>query len=462
MPSEFPEQREAPVPDVPPVTPDARTPIADSAVRSLWTGKVVSWSLLVIAVGGWFLAWLVHRGMHMPFVIEDFGTRAFIVASAAFLLLLLVKIPQWQVADLSGTDRDRFSAENEARRTFAQVVGGIGLVAGLYFTSLQVRSTQDTAAKNEALTRDGQITDRYIKAVQQLGTTDPQNEPVRIGAIFALERIARESKLDHWPIMELLTAFVRQRSSASVAQKESIEIVKKWLAQNRNRARTSGYAIDPDSGVAGRHIVTGSMDRYSPNEVFVDELASFRLWRDVRPTDDVQAALTVIARRTVAYEERDTRRLNLRGANLRGVNLTRAHLESADLEGANLSGAVLDEACLSGADFSDTLEAGTSFIRADLRNAELTTGTVTGVQLRLADLRQANFFAATLKNVPAKMWMDGADLQGAKITPEQLGSPYLETAGAVPVDERGFATTNKSMSLPPKEWNRHCVPKINF
>src|SRR5262249_38284249 len=149
--------------------------------------------------------------------------------------------------------------------------------AGLYFTSLQVRSTQDTATKNEALTRDGQITDRYIKAVQQLGTTDPQNEPVRIGAIFALERIARESKLDHWPIMELLTAFVRQRSSAFVAKKEAIEIAKKWLAQNRNREVTSGYANDPDFGVAGRHSVMGSLIQFSPNEIFVGKSASFRL-----------------------------------------------------------------------------------------------------------------------------------------------------------------------------------------
>jgi hypothetical protein len=141
----------------------------------LWTGATASWILFVVAVGGWILAWLVHRGMGASFKIEDFGTLTFMIASAAFLLLALIKVPQWQIASLSGTDSERFDAENEARKTFAQIIGGVGLVAGLYFTNLQVRETQRATTNNEALTRDGQITDRYIKAVQQLGSTDPQS-----------------------------------------------------------------------------------------------------------------------------------------------------------------------------------------------------------------------------------------------------------------------------------------------
>ena len=33
-----------------------------------------------------------------------------------------------------------------------------------------------------------------------------------MGGIYALERIANESKKDYWPIMEILTAYVRKNS----------------------------------------------------------------------------------------------------------------------------------------------------------------------------------------------------------------------------------------------------------
>src|SRR3982751_6161439 len=35
------------------------------------------------------------------------------------------------------------------------------------------------------------------------------NLEVRLGAIYALERIPRDSERDHWPIMEVLCAYVR-------------------------------------------------------------------------------------------------------------------------------------------------------------------------------------------------------------------------------------------------------------
>ncbi len=38
------------------------------------------------------------------------------------------------------------------------------------------------------------------------------NLEVRLGGIYALERIARDSPKDHWTIMEVLTAYVRENS----------------------------------------------------------------------------------------------------------------------------------------------------------------------------------------------------------------------------------------------------------
>jgi len=53
------------------------------------------------------------------------------------------------------------------------------------------------------------VTDRYTKAIEQLGSKEID---VRIGGIYALERIAYDSERDHPTVMEVLATFVRDHS----------------------------------------------------------------------------------------------------------------------------------------------------------------------------------------------------------------------------------------------------------
>jgi hypothetical protein len=55
-----------------------------------------------------------------------------------------------------------------------------------------------------------QVTDSFAQAVEQLAHEDAS---VRLGAIHALERIARQNRDEHWRIMETLAAYVRERSA---------------------------------------------------------------------------------------------------------------------------------------------------------------------------------------------------------------------------------------------------------
>ena len=131
------------------------------------------------------------------------------------------------------------------------------------------------------------MTDRYTKAIEQLGS---DKLDVRIGGIYALERVARDFAKDHPTVMEVLTAFIREHSREP------------WPP--------------PDSeGQLGA--------------------------RSTRP--DVQAAITVIGRRG---SEHDIQPMDLAGADLAGAVLTRAYLTGAVLDRANLSGADLDDAIL--------------------------------------------------------------------------------------------------------------------
>jgi hypothetical protein len=136
-----------------------------------------------------------------------------LVVVGLLVVLLIWKLPKLQVARSQGvSQKNRFDRENEARRTLAQIIGGVFLLAGLY-SSLQTFDLQ----------REGQITDRFSRAIDQLGAIQPGgaadadgkpkiNLEVRLGGIYALERIAHDSPKDQWSIMEVLTAYLRENS----------------------------------------------------------------------------------------------------------------------------------------------------------------------------------------------------------------------------------------------------------
>ena len=112
-----------------------------------------------------------------------------VILGAASILSLLVlwKIPQWQVRSLGTLEpAARFTSENEARKTIAQVIAGVAILGGFY-----------SAQRQLAVTQEGQITERYSKAIEQLGATDTLGHKrleLRLGGIYSLERIARDSE----------------------------------------------------------------------------------------------------------------------------------------------------------------------------------------------------------------------------------------------------------------------------
>lgn len=65
----------------------------------------------------------------------------------------------------------------------------------------------DTARRTAEPTEQGQVTERYTKAIEQLGSASLD---IRIGGIYALERIARDSARDHPTVIEVLVTFFRE------------------------------------------------------------------------------------------------------------------------------------------------------------------------------------------------------------------------------------------------------------
>lgn len=120
---------------------------------------------------------------------------------AAFVLLPGAVIDH----DLAGATvpaQDRLSAVNDVRTTLPQLVGGLIVLFGAYATWRQLRVSQDGLRA----TQEGYVTDRFSRAVDQLGN---DKLDVRIGGLHALWRIAEQSARDREAIISILAAYLR-------------------------------------------------------------------------------------------------------------------------------------------------------------------------------------------------------------------------------------------------------------
>jgi hypothetical protein len=262
------------------------------------------------------------------------------------------------------------TAKKDLLQALAFIMAGVAGAIGIYFTWRGQRLTQEGTQEELRITREGQITERFTRAIDQLGKVDNKGEKlfeIRVGGIYALERIARESEEDYWPIMEVLTAYVRQHAHEP----------RPWWEQG---------------GPEGR-----------------EEAAVERIWRGA---PDIQAIMTIIRRRPRSFnygepEGLDLHETNLWRVNLRGANLEGALLVLANLEGAVLLGATFSGAHLFGANLGGALLEGADLTQADLTQADLTQANLEGAHLFGANLGGAHLF--------------GADLSGAQdLTQEQL------------------------------------------
>jgi uncharacterized protein YjbI with pentapeptide repeats len=308
-------------------------------------------------------------------------------------------------------------SENEVRGTLLQALAGLVLLVGLYLTY-----------RTFDLNRQGQVTERFTRAIDQLG--EESKLDVRLGGIYALERIAWDSERDHWPTMEVLTAYVREHAPLPPPRSVS----------------------EPEAQKAGSGPST------------LDEAPS----RKAIPAD-IQAILSVLSRRNTEYDKPESRldlgRANLQGADLRGANLRRADLRGANLRGADLIEANLQGANLSGANLQARLRGanlegahligpnlqGADLIGANLRGADLTGANLRrayligvnlqganldGATLREADLRRAALEGASLRRAELLgVSLDGATFQGAKIDPRTMADVDLVSLGARPLSE---------------------------
>jgi hypothetical protein len=313
-------------------------------------------------------------------------------AAVTIAFAALILVPLWLQPPLSNRDlasiadagrrvvlqQAQGQLQNNVRSTLLQGFGGALLLVGALATWRQVQ-----------ISREGQITERFTRAIDQLGNSTID---IRIGGIYALERIARNSEVDRTPIGEILAAFVRSHAP--------------WPAGDPKHE-------DPHPTPAVNETIPWLRDR----------------------APDLQAAMVVLGRRARGPGEAT---LVLIRVNLQRSYLSRGVLEGVDFGDSNLAGcharyvrwercgfsnvdlrgSVLAAATLDGSDFSGAYLDGVNLEGGSLRKANLSGASLRGANLRNVDLRSANLSQADIRT---------ADLTGAKFDPAQLQSMIADS-----------------------------------
>ncbi|MCF6421742.1 MULTISPECIES: pentapeptide repeat-containing protein [Amycolatopsis] len=304
--------------------------------------------VLAAAALGWQLA--PAATSWWPFLTEWWPLVAAVVALVAAGVL-------WSRSRQRPTTTGAGAAERWSR--IGGMVTTVTAVGALVFTAISLQATRDQIE----VARQGQITDRYTRAVDQLGAEGAANLHRRLGGIYALERIAVDSPRDQATMVEVLSAFLRSTSP---------------------RVRGEPCPPTPADVAAAFAVLTRRDVTRDPGPAVID-LRELCL-REVRAVDGDLSGMSLIGS-------------DLSGANLSGARLGLTALSDATLVGASLYRADLTAGFVfaTNADFT-----GARFDSAKLGSADFSGSTFTGADFEYADLGRSDF--------------SGADLTGAEHT----------------------------------------------
>jgi len=232
------------------------------------------------------------------------------------------------------------SEKKDFLQLITQIIGGIALIASLVFTWLNLHLTQKTTAENIAnahetlrISQDGQVTERFVKAIDQLGSKERLE--LRLGAIYTLERLSRMSEKDYWPIVDLMCAFVRSNAPSG----------------NAKRSAPERMDIQAAMTMIGRRQPPQGAEEAAPLYLADTDLRELHL----EQANLEGAVLWNASLEGSVLVQANLRRARLTGVSLKQANLAEAHCENALFSYTSVEGANFSQTHLEGADLSQAL-----------------------------------------------------------------------------------------------------------
>ena len=354
----------------------------------------------------------------------------------------------------------------------SSTIRNVGLV-GAGLIALPLALWRSIVADRQAKTSQASLlNERYQRGAEMLG-----NEvlSVRLGGIFALQRLAEERPEQyHVQIMRLFCAFARHPTQDHRLESEQIEFHPDNQLGLRQDLEAVILAIEsrPKSRVGLENRENFTLDLRGtvlPGIHFLDaDLSNAMLHQSELPraifdkTDLTQAILDFADLSEATFNWVIFRRTRLFFADLSGASFVNtdlaladfynARLSNADLASANLSKANFQNAALQNANLADANLTGVGFLSADLSDARLMKSDLTGAHFLDANLKGAYLTDANLSGVEFSV--------GGPQTAKGLTQAQLDVACADPKNPPKLTSVVDSETGKPLVWRGKPVKSL--
>lgn len=326
---------------------------------------------------------------------------------------------QSQIADIKpekDKPYDRIRIENEFRISLAQSVGGAFVLLGFVVGYLNLRTLQN-----------GQITDRFTKAVDQLGNEDFS---IRLGGLYSLGRISQESQRDRLGVMEILCAYARAHSGKP-DYREDIQALMRVIG-------------GPQKGYSGALSLAGvDLGNLDLNRCNFDRVS-------------------FVGARFSGSDLSDSvfSNANLSERNFDNADFSRSVLDNAIMRNGSFLNTKLFDTRLRRVDLSGARLVGASFWKADLTDSNFSGATLVGSYLLQARLPRVNFRGANLTDVivlPAQLALASRGFTGKPADSFQDGIRIKRTpSGKLAILHSNGVSIEESPILPGEFLQLYC------
>ncbi|WP_333738568.1 pentapeptide repeat-containing protein [Streptomyces sp. IBSBF 2806] len=283
---------------------------------------------------------------------------------------------------------------------------GLAALGALLFTFMSVEQSRTELG----IAEQGQITSRFNAAIEHLGS---QSVNVRLGGIYALQRILQDSPRDRSSIVQVLCAYLRQNAHVPASGFDKIKLDDLIYGRKANAASDVQAVIS---------VLSKRPSVHPPEDI---DLSATEL-RFASFSGKFQGAI---------LGDSDLRGASLDETDLRGSYFAGANLEETTLTGANLKGAYFTDAILEFATFYGAKLSGADFSRVHAHEAELgevgepvtdlTKAIFAGADLREAYLEKAKLIGAILVDANLNgAFLNSANLRGARLSAADKSLTY--------------------------------------
>ncbi len=336
------------------------------------------------------------------------------VAALAGLTCLWIRAPDLYASTKAGDGRAQAIAVT--RTGILGIGAGLGAFIGVLLNLMETREANTLTRRRDEQTHERgvaeQRSERYTAAITQLGS---ESIAIRLGGIYALERLATDSPEDQPTIVEVLSAFIRVHSTDPKLREP---------VPDSQEPPADRSAVD----IRAAFLV----------------LARLPICKRVPRADLAGADLTGPASlaglefpRGASLEGVDLGHTDLSNARLSEVNLTRIRGSQQldgfpQLAGTQMDGSILIEAHLSGTQLDTTNLAGADLTGASLQRVRL-SGDSSGANFTDANLWQTTLTANVEGAIFNRTKLSEADLENAlNLTQAQVNVAFGDSGTGLP------------------------------